>query len=61
MLKCNFDGGLDLARMISIDCALDGLSGEVRSDYVSWLKQEKPETWDAYVDQKKKMGVIVDE
>ena len=61
MLHCDFDGGLDLAGMMTIDCALDGLYGEVRSNYISWLKTEKPETWNAYVEQKKKMGVIVDE
>ena len=61
MLNCDFDGGLDLARMISIDCALDGLSGEIRSDYISWMKKDKPETWNAYVNQKKMMGVIVEE
>ena len=61
MLKHGFDGGLDLVDMLTIDLALEGLHGEVRFNYISWLKNDKPETWETYVDQKKRMGVIIEE
>lgn len=61
VLHCVFDGGLDLAEMIAMDCLLEDLPSTARHRYISGLKKNHPETWNAYVAQKKKMGVIVEE
>ena len=61
MIDCVFDGGLDLAEMITIDLLLEGLHDTPRDEFISYMKTEELENWNAYVDQKKKMGVIVED
>ena len=53
MVNPIFDGGLCLAEMIAMDCILDDLTGDDRSEFITEIKTEEPETWVAYVDQKK--------
>ncbi|WP_461463289.1 hypothetical protein [Methanobrevibacter sp.] len=56
-----FNDEIDLARMISIELALNDISGEIRSNYISYLKKEQPEAWNAYVSPKKAIDVIIEE
>lgn len=61
MVDYVFDGGLDLAEMMTIDLLLEGLHDAPRDEFISYMKTEEFENWNAYVDQKKRMGVIVEE
>lgn len=56
-----FNDEIDLARMNSIELTLNDLSGEIRSNYISYLKKEQPEAWNAYFSPKKAIDVIIEE
>ncbi len=59
-MNVQFNDEIDADRMISIELALNDLSGEIKSNYISYLKKEHSEAWNSYVSHKKAIGVIIE-
>ena len=56
MKPIRFDGELDTAELIALDCLMKDLSDEGRSNYIQRYKKNHPDKWAAYEDHREFMG-----
>ena len=51
-----FDGEVNTAELIALDCLMEDLSEEGRNNYIQRYKKNHPEKWEAYENHREFMG-----
>ncbi len=56
MKPITFDGELDTAELIALDCLMEDLSEDGKVNYIRRYKKNHPDKWAAYEDHRELMG-----